>query len=256
MLHAIVFSHRRQYQLHACLESLWFYVLPDKVTVIYGSDNDYSLVQNAFPQMDFIQDDPFDKTLKDVVGASTWPMMMFCVDDLVFVRRVKKVAIMSRMHDESGLLGVGLRLHDWLPGCPDKLLWDWTTRKSFQYGTGWGYPFDLSGTVYRREAVDALMAFATEHHSPIDGPNHFEMIGYSCTDLERWPLLSRNRKCSVIGAHVNSVQTYVPGDRQVRDIYPPEMLDELYRDGHRFDWLNIEDPIHSVFDTKSVHWKL
>ena len=256
MLHAIVFSHRRQYQLHACLESLYFYVQPNKITVIYGQDNDYELVMKAFPQIEFVQDNPFDATLHTTVATSDFPMVMFCVDDLFFVRRVNKLSILSKLQEFDRLLGVGLRLHDFLRGAPAKRMWDWTKFKSYQYGTGWGYPFDVSGTIYRSEAVAALMVFCKQNHNPIDGPNHFEMIGYSCPYLEEWPFLMRKKKCSVIGSHVNGVQSYIKPTREVRDIYPTEMLDELYRQGHRFDWLSIQDPIHSVFDTKSIYWKL
>ena len=255
MLHAIVFSHRRQYQLHACLESLLFYVQPAEVTVIYGAGNDYREIEGHFPKVHFCQDNPFDTTLREEVDALTQPLVMFCVDDLVFVRHVCDVDVMEHFYVDDKLLGFSLRLSDYLPGAPADLCWDWTKRKSYQYGTGWGYPFELSGMIYRREAVDSVMTYSI-HHQPIKGPNHFEAIGYSCGTLTKWPRLMRRGKCSVIGAHVNSVQTSMEKTREVRDIYPPEMLDELYLKGNRLNWKKIRDPIHSTLDTRSIYWHL
>ena len=259
MLHAIVFSHRRQYQLHACLESLLHYVGPERTTVLYGDDNDYTDICREFPGVEFWRDgmdSNFSNTLHFLVKGSRCSLIMFCVDDLIFVRPASSVGTAEILAKDNQIIGFSLRLADHHRGAPLVHKWNWAHRKNYTDGFGWGYPFDLSGTIYRKEAVDAVMAYAGREHDPIQGPNHFEMIGYSCPALGRWPLMMRQKDCSVITAHVNAVQTFMDATREEKDRFSPEMLEKAYQRGERLNWRAIKNPRYPRMDTRARYWNL
>ena len=75
-------------QLHATLASLLHHIAPYRVTVIYGNENDYSLVESNFPGVTFLRDRVFDETVRSVILGTSEDHLLFAIDDIAYVRGV------------------------------------------------------------------------------------------------------------------------------------------------------------------------
>lgn len=235
MLHVICFSHRRQLQLHGYLESLIHYTKVQNIHVLYPKQ-DYECVRKSLPAVSFVQEDPdFHTTLRDLVCITKEPFIMFGCDDMVFTRTVDMSEVCHRLDSHHQILGYSTRLHDKLPGAPMSTFWEWPKYSPSGY---WGYPFDLSGTIYRTGCIKNLLANIGHQKSP----NTFESNGKEFMDDclgNHYPLFSRGEFPSCIIQQVNNVQTTVPiNEAHYKEEHTPERLEELYRSGKRLDWKN------------------
>lgn len=241
MLHVICFSHRRQLQLHGYLESLYHYLRVDQVSVVYPRQ-DYSIVSNSCPQVEFVEECPdFNQTLRRVISAIRQPFVMFGCDDMVFTRLVDVPAVVDVLDRQPSVLGYSTRLHDKLPDAPLSTLWEWPKYSLFD--GYWGYPFDVSGTIYRTECVKNLSANLSHQKSP----NTFESAGTRFMKKHlagHYPLLFRSGLSSCIVQQVNNVQTTVPiVQEHFRKEHSPEAMDRLYKSGKRMDWKHAKGAI-------------
>ena len=123
------------------------------------------------------------------------------------------------------ILGYSLRLHAGISGAPCRQVWEWPEERPDSH---WGYPFDLTGTIYRTHTIKNMLANLGE----INSPNEFESKGTSFMRrylASHYPYLSSDTSPSCIIQQVNTVQTTFPGD--VIEEHSPEELDEINRDG-------------------------
>lgn len=253
MLHVICFSHRRQLQLHGYLESLHHYLTPHEVSVIYPKQ-DYRAVSNSFSAVSFLAEQPdFSASLKRRISTVYEPFIMFGCDDMVFTRPIDVDEICEQLDTHPTILGHSTRLHGKLPHAPMSTLWEWPKYPPEWY---WGYPFDLSGTIYRTECIKNLLANIGHQKSP----NTFEGSGKRFMDEclgDHYPLFSRGEFPSCIVQQVNNVQTTVPiVPEHYKDEHSPERLEVLYKDGKRLDWTNAADAVRGhvwTNDFWSVH---
>lgn len=247
-MHVICFSHRRQLQLHGYLGSLFHNLRPHRVTVIYP-DQDYSEVKKCFPSVEFAVENPdFSITLHRAVERVKDPTIAFGCDDMIFTRSLwGQLPVLGNPR----VLGYSLRLHDGLSGAPNGRVWEWPKEKFASY---WGYPFDLTGTIYRTETIRNMLANLGE----IKSPNLFESKGTAFMKrylAGHYLLLERNEFPSCIIQQVNTVQTVIALPEGSVDEHRPEELDELYKDGKRLDWRCAAGAVPREVWSSS-HWKV
>lgn len=233
MIEVIVFSHRRPLQLHGYLESLRQCVFPEHVSVIYH-EGDYRITQQAFPEVNWrSQGRSFDYSLRQEISAVRQPLLMFGCDDVAFFRQVFVEPIDLALRADERLAGYSLRLGPNVRGYRGAT-WDW--REQIDH---WGYPLELTGTVYRTSDVRDVI----RQLSSVACPNHFEAAMQSVRPHNR-PLMRCGEACC-ISLMVNQVQTYSDfrlgnpdghGCWSVRPEWSVKRLDQAYRAGFRLDW--------------------
>lgn len=242
MLHVICFSHKRQLQLHGYLTSLYRYVMPEAVTVIYPPSNAYETVKGLFGAVNWMPESTFDKTLRDVVGSVIQPFVLFGCDDVVFTRH-------AEFEFEDDVIGYSLRLGRHINGARE-LKWDWTKASHH-----WGYPFELTGTVYKTYLVRALIDVLPG----ITGPNELEcVVNEWLTEVQCPQLMQRNPTASCISQDVNQVAVgeYISKGHRGTGEHEVNNLERLYQEGKRLDWEFAIGAIHDDVWTGDKFWRL
>jgi len=259
MIEVIVFSHRRQLQLHAYLESLIHFVDPSQIHVIYPKENHYVPVWANFqalaPNIQFYAElNGFDATLRSVLKSVKTRYFMFGCDDVTWTREVDLIDVCQTITPD--VAGFSLRLGDHIKPArkehhaPKERLWKWTEKVHH-----WGYPFELMGTVYRTSDIDDLLALIPN----LRHPNHFEAVGNShliSMLRERRPYMLRNENASCIAQAVNVVQRK-KASHGGTDQEDPDLLEAQYQQGFRLDWRAAEGATYrEVWSGSKDYWKL
>jgi len=281
MIEVIVFSHRRQLQLHAYLESLIHFVRTSEIHVIYPKENHYVPVwanfQASSSNIQFQAElDGFDATLRAVLKSVKTRYVMFGCDDVTWTHPVAIQTICEAITPD--VLGFSLKLSDHIrpknhPPAPMARKWNWADRagtKTEPHVHLWGYPFELIGTVYRTSDVVDLLdqlpnnSVANGKASELEGPNHFEQQGCALWRIgkdkhnmrERRHCMLRNENASCICQSVNVVQSRTSSHQGTKE-EEPDILEQKYQKGWRLDWkAAIDTRHHEVWTGVNDYWKL
>lgn len=264
MIEVIVFSHRRQLQLHAYLESLIKNVYPrPKIHVIYPSNDDYTLIQSNFkrpaptlaPAQFHREHNGFDATFRDVIDSVESRYMMFGCDDVTWTREVDMFRVCRAITPD--VIGFSLRLGDHIKPkrvdhhAPKERKWKWIEKTHH-----WGYPFELMGTVYRTSDIDDLLALMPK----IGHPNHLESTGnahFISLMCGRRPYMLRNENASCLAQAVNVVQRKKTAAHGGTDQEDPDLLQAQYQQGFRLDWKAAQGATYrEVWSGVNDYWKL
>lgn len=162
----IVFSKDRACQASACIESLYKNftdIANASVSVLYRTssfsfEKAYKKAEaiHSNKNIKWLPETDFKNQLEKMVTASESPLLMFLVDDIVFVNKIslqdKQIQLVKTV---SSMLAASLRLHSDITRCyaTDQTnsvpkfvkgsVWQWTS------GDGdWGYPMSVDGNVY------------------------------------------------------------------------------------------------------------
>lgn len=178
MCRILVFSKDRPMQLHAYLESLfWFSNIVEKqVSVLYcHKDNiSYDKVKTTFPNVEWVKEIDFEKQVREWIDGNEDAFTMFGCDDVLFKGKFDFQEIETFMEDNEEIFGVSIRLGSNLAGFPRHsevkgkfCLWDWKADKPDNFH----YPWELDCTIYRTDDVKDIMK---KNEKKISNPNYLE----------------------------------------------------------------------------------
>lgn len=204
MIQVIVFTRNRPLQLDGYLRSLDRQCLDSRlvdVKILSKNDGEYPEHEAAFRQSDnFLAD------VKTLVGFRDEPYTMFGCDDVVFIHPFT-VERITKLIETRKLLGFSLRLgknvtHNMFSGVqpqPVRIRPYWLVD---QAEGDWAYPWELDGTIYPTEFVEAVL-----QESQAKNPNELEDGGSrhwsGCTQQRRMGCFETSR---LVVSTVNRVQ--------------------------------------------------
>jgi hypothetical protein len=197
---AIVFTKDRPMQLHALLESYFYYTTNcAPVTIIYScSDGDY---QKAYDELAtiwknvvFVRESNFYDTLKSVLDSADKERIFFLVDDIIFTRHYNLsdiAAVNCKEYVPSLRLGKNIsysyvRNRDLIPpyftNLGEHLIsWKWSVKNSY-----WSYPLSLDGHIFLLHELKVMIDLihfnapnSLEENLQIFNPIYFRRGGIS-----------------------------------------------------------------------------
>jgi hypothetical protein len=227
-------------QLQAYLDSLIHFggVNPGAIAVLTAASDgiDYDLVESRLPEVCWVRETDFRSDLVDAVRSSS-PYILFGCDDVVFKEYFDLNDCVRKLEADSDLFGFSLRLGanlNFLPRLRDeKGVFTWAWREA--RGEYWSYPWEVSASVYRRDAVLEFL----ENRPDITNPNRFEaFLAERIAEgaLRVPPRLACFSRSCCLTVTVNRVQDEFPNDFDQTKDTSPEALFRQYRDGDVQDW--------------------
>ena len=182
MFHFIVFSKDRPLQLAACLETL-----TDKLS--HGTcqidvlarieppyANAYMAVAEEFERVGFVEERDFASDMDSLIHEQADYVCFMC-DDVLSIADINLQDAESVLSDDK-VVGVSLRLGTnvvvgmfgneqpqpiFTPAGPDNKFVQWDINEA---AGDWAYPWDVLGTIYRAEFVNAMWPLVSHAHNP------------------------------------------------------------------------------------------
>ena len=197
---AIVFTKDRPIQLHALLESYFYYTTNcAPVTIIYScSDSNY---QKAYDELAtiwknvvFIRESSFYDTMKSVLNLIDKEKVFFLVDDIIFTRHYNLSDLASvncRKFVPSLRLGKNISysyvrnrditIPDFTAYNELLISWEWSVKNSY-----WSYPLSLDGHIFLLHELKVMIGLihfnapnSLEENLQIFNPVYFRRRGTS-----------------------------------------------------------------------------
>ncbi|MEA5461284.1 hypothetical protein VB796_19630 [Arcicella sp. LKC2W] len=243
MLSVICFSKERPLQLHAYLESLIYYsgIKQEFINVLYVESEDikYESVINQFSDIRWVKEKDFYLDLLNIVNKSE-NFILFGCDDVFFKDFFDVNDCIRQLTLNNNLFGFSLRLGHGINYLPKVniidnkyLLWDWQHINNEHIH--WNYPWDVSGSIYKKSTVLIYLTGKKE----IINPNRFESFLASSISKEKSSYASmlssfKNSKCLTLT--INRVQDEFPNDFDSSQQSDLIFLHQKYESGHKLDW--------------------
>ncbi|TXT66059.1 MAG: hypothetical protein BAJALOKI3v1_50058 [Promethearchaeota archaeon] len=242
----IVFSKDRPMQLTAYLESLLYYttIQHDQIYVICTKTDEYqSCLELDFTDVNFVYEEDygsFSNALNSVVGLAN-DLIWFAVDDFVWFNSFGTYCI-NILNAENDAVGFSLRLGTSITDYDDSwnvslnpriVKMNWLNKPRH-----FGYPFELSQSVYRKDLVTEII---DKFKNRIRIPNDLEAIGvsYVIENYRNRPyLLFMNEPPLGACVDINRTQDLYQNRVQGGEDLNIESLLQLYNNGKRIDWRN------------------
>jgi hypothetical protein len=197
---AVVFTKDRPIQLHALLESYFYYTSNcAPLTIIYAcSDSNYQKgydeLTEIWKDVAFIRETNFYDTLKSVLNSIDNEKIFFLVDDIIFTRHydLSEIARVNCLKYVPSLrLGKNISfsyVRDREISRPDftafneyLLSWKWTEKNSY-----WSYPLSLDGHIFLLQELKVMVDLihfhapnSLEENLQIFNPIYFRRRGIS-----------------------------------------------------------------------------
>src|ERR1035437_3602225 len=171
---AVIFSKDRPLQLDAALASLLLRCKdPERmdVNVLYATSSAYQeglykQLSLEYPGINFCRQQQFRQDVLDLVGKAAF--VAFVVDDALFVREFSVQTVIEELEASDGAIGFSLRLGRNTTYCypvdAQQELPEFATARPGVLAFHWpgashdfGYPFDLSSSVYRTADIEPLL---------------------------------------------------------------------------------------------------
>ncbi len=251
---AVVFTKDRPIQLHALLESYFYYTANcAPLTIIYAcSDSNY---QKGYDELTiiwknvvFIRESNFHDTLKSVLNSIDNEKIFFLVDDIIFTRSYNLSEIASvncRKYVPSLRLGKNISFSyvrnrdiippDFLPYNDQLISWKWSVKNSY-----WSYPLSLDGHLFLLHELKILIDLihfnapnSLEENLQIFSPAYFKRGGISFSHSV------------LVNTPWNMVQTEITNKNEN---ISTEYLLSQWQQGKRIQFENYHN-----FDNKSCH---
>ncbi|MGO9178336.1 MAG: glycosyltransferase family 2 protein [Candidatus Limnocylindrales bacterium] len=245
----LVFSKDRPLQLDAALRSLKLdcdALDPASVRVLYRTStpffaSQYRVLANQHADLAFVREQGFKADLMRLVDGSRY--VFFVVDDTLFVRQFSVAQAIRALESEPGCLGVSLRLGRNTRYCytVDKLQqppafegldsgllsFDWT-----QAEHDFGYPLEISSSIYRTEDLLPLLA-----ELEYQNPNTLEaaLAARAASFRANLPRLACYQQSVAFSVPANLVQTAWRNRVDGRPELTVEALGRAFNQGQRLD---------------------
>jgi glycosyltransferase involved in cell wall biosynthesis len=259
----IIFSYKRPLQLYALLESIEHNMRHlEAIHVLYRAggerfENAYTIVQEAFPQVHFVQQSEhlkgtdFQPLLKEILQESTQPYIMFAVDDIIVTDPIDcKVCVnaLQKTHAHGFFLRLGTQLtHSLIINAvqsvpplvevePDLYAWH------FRDGMGdWAYPNSVDMVIYPKEWV---VSFA--HTATFSNPSTLEAQWFSAPYVNLNAMGICHKHSKLVNIPLNVVQTVIGNPHMNID---PHYLLDLFERGHKIDIQLLAGKMHPSVHT-------
>ena len=254
-LAAVVFSKDRPLQLEATLASLLLRCKdPERmvVTVLYTTSSAYQeglygQLRLEYPGVIFRRERHFrDDVLALVAGAG---FVAFVVDDALFVREFSVGTVIEELQSDASAIGFSLRLGTNTTYCypldAAQDLPEFTTVRPGVLAFRWpgashdfGYPFDLSSSVYRTADIEPLL-----RRIQFANPNLMEgrLAERAAVSGPRHPLLLCFERSVAFCIPANLVQTVAKNRAGTRADESPSALAAAFERGCRIDVASYDD---------------
>lgn len=227
----IVFSKGRPMQLHAYLESLLKFsdAQQEQISILYCKMEGirYEKVMAAFPKINWIVEEKFEKNLKEAV-THAGEYIMFGCDDVVFTHTFSLQKAQKYLEAHEQVYGFSMRLGANIQPQPQNLStdtdvfeWEWKDCKEQHYN----YPWELDCTLYRKADIVQMIA---EEDTPIKNPNFFEAM---ITPEQREKRISRTH----MACNKENGCAIVITVNRVRDTHQNGFDDSMLTDIHSLD---------------------
>ena len=247
----IVFSKDRPIQLHALLESYAHYTdNPAQLVVLYDvSDNNYQRgydeLQLLWPQVQFVKEVGFRKSLIKLLNCLRTEKIFFLVDDIIFNRHYDLKAILAidcKRYIPSLRMGENIT-YSYVRNKPIQqpvfetlseslISWVWSTKNSY-----WSYPLSVDGHFFNLKEVIVLLELIQ-----FKAPNSLEAGLQIFT-----PIFSKRkgvafRNSVIVNAPWNMVQTEIVNQNES---ISPEYLLNQWNLHQRINFLSYENGIYN-----------
>lgn len=253
-LDVLVFSKDRPLQLDGYIHSLNWYGNENgniNITVLAKISPEYreayELIKKSYNNVTFIEETSFARQVKEWVNNAS-PMIMFGCDDVVFIDFFNPELAEKALSTISPVIDfVSLRLDNTITYCqpsdkhmtPPELIklnvpmntFNW---KACPMNWDWGYPFEVAGTIYRRDNVKHLLSMFQDNY--INHPNRIEgpLCYYARSIWNGLGACFNTAKMKTVT--VNRVQDLEKNRLCVdKELSPKELLD-LFNQGKRIDF--------------------
>jgi hypothetical protein len=252
---AVVFSKDRPLQLDATLASLLLRCKdPERmeVNVLYTTSSAYQeglygQLRLEYPGVIFRRERHFrGDVLALVAGAG---FVAFVVDDALFVREFSLGTVIEQLEANDAAIGFSLRLGTNTTYCypmdAQQDLPEFTTVRPGVLAYRWpgashdfGYPFDLSSSVYRTADIEPLL-----RRIPFSNPNLMEgrLAERAPASGQRQPVLLCFERSVAFCIPANMVQTVAKNRAGARAAESPEALAATFERGCRIDLASYDD---------------
>jgi FkbM family methyltransferase len=246
---SIIFSKDRAMQLDATLRSFFLHCKDsDSVSlkVLYVTSNQsyeqqYEQLKDEFKSVEFIKETDFKKDLLSLLSSKQY--VLFLVDDNIFIRTFCISDIRDSLDNNPDVLGFSLRLgknttYCYMLNVEQKLpsfsvlgggilKYEWIAADH-----DFGYPFEVSSSVYRVSDIYTLLAQAD-----FSNPNTLELVvdgnkGYFRPNANQ--LLCYEHSVTFCNP-VNVVQALWQNKAGERFAYSSKKLADMFSDGMRID---------------------
>ncbi|ETV94681.1 hypothetical protein H310_11661 [Aphanomyces invadans] len=238
-LQVICFSMDRPWQVSEYLRTMHKFlgVELSLVWVLFKASNaafraGYAHVMSLFPMVHWTEEDAslhsdaFKQGLLSVLDASTSEYVLFGVDDAFFFDFFPVMDILTRPTRHAwNVLHLTLNPNIWysetqqMPLLPlPAMRWHGTEILTFEPGRGeWNYPWEVSGSIYRRDRVQAVLTTIERIHGThgLSQPNRLEANGHRVHSEFDW-----NEAC------VSKPIMHVLAINQVQTVYDNPLLGE------------------------------
>lgn len=253
MIHAIIFSKDRPWQLKEYLRTLILYIKGDyQISVIYKASTEelqkaYTHLENSYfgcyPQINFENESKksFEQLFRDAVKKPS-RYILFGVDDVLFYNRFNLDDAASYLDIYSEVEAVSLRLHLGITYCqpgnccsrPNLITLPGDNNQYYVTTGGmgdFGYGFDLSASLYRQKDIVSLLDLP---EAKLDHPNNIEgyLASYYTKNNRNIIAFSKFPVCSTIT--INRVQEVCKNPLAGQE-YSVDKLLEFYWDGKEYD---------------------
>jgi len=252
---AIVFSKDRPLQLEATLASLLLRCEdPERmeVNVLYTTSSPYQeglyrQLQLEYPAVVFRRERHFRGDVLALVAGTQF--VAFVVDDALFVREFSVGTVMDELRSNASAIGFSLRLGTNTTYCypldaqqdppefvtirPGVLAFRWPGASH-----DFGYPFDLSSSVYRTSDIEPLL-----RRIPFGNPNLLEgrLAAGAPASGSRRPVLLCFERSVAFCIPANLVQTVTKNRAGTRADESPTALAAAFERGCRIDVASYDD---------------
>ena len=256
---AVVFSYNRPLQLDLLLNSLKQRCLDyDKmdVKVLYRADQKFEKSYNqCYEESDnvlFVKEDNFQDNFHQMF--KDYEYILFLTDDSIIINDFSIVDILDLLKQNKELLGFSLRLGRNLDYCyslskdqvlpvhslnNDIMTWEWMKGEY-----DWGYPLEVSSSVYRVPTIEKI------HYScSYINPRFLEYFLHTHSKMFQasHPLMACYKNSSAFSAPVNTVGD-AENKKGSQEKYTVDNLLKIYEEGAR-----INPDKFSHYFPKSVH---
>jgi hypothetical protein len=252
---AVVFSKDRPLQLDAALASLLLRCTdPERmeINVLYATSSAYQeglykQLSLEYPGVTFRRQRQFRQDVLELVGRAAF--VAFIVDDALFVRGFSVGTVIEELGADDSAIGFSLRLGTNTTYCypmdAQQDLPEFTATRPGVLAFRWpgashdfGYPFDLSSSVYRSADIEPLL-----RRIPFTNPNLMEgrLAERAAASGPRHPVLLCFERSAAFCIPANMVQTVTKNRAGTRADESPVALAAAFERGCRIDVSGYDD---------------
>lgn len=272
MLSIIVFSKDRPLQLQSYLESLLYYsdIQQNCIYVLYKATGyiSYQTLISQYPNVNWIPENSFYSDLLNILNQAGNYILWGC-DDVFYKSSFNVNTCIKALCNNEDLFGFSLRLGRNIQPNPERelidessyLIWDWT--KLYlphslypQEVWDWGYPWEVSGTIYRKSDIIDFLKVVDEPRNP----NYLEgdlanVFRYSrALQTKKYFACFPLSKCLTLT--VNRVQETHPNPFDAAKDTTPTRLYNYFVQGYKLNWSKYKDCNNLVIQVGSEYFEL